>query len=304
MVALVLAISVAAISPPSPNQSHSNSAAQKAAEPNPLASVPKAPFPPPQAASAQNEVKGSEHNSGTPSVVSNSWIDSWRERFQNDPITAFTLILAISTIFLWFDTRGLRKLGQHQARDTQVALRISRDAANAAKATIHSYRVAERAWLGLVDVDIKRALSHDENGQHILGYMLSLNLINSGRTPALKCRGAGDIRIEPDASGLNIPVFNIHPIDATRSSTVAPGINFQTGAGNITLQDIDRLGKNDCLAFIYGRVEYEDVFNVGVVRHAEICLQVTIYGWTSAPGTEPRHPNFRYLPAGPQNTAS
>ena len=59
-----------------------------------------------------------------------------------DPITFFTLVLAISTVLLWRDTNGLRRLAAKQSEDMERSLQIGKIAAEAAR---KSADVAERS---------------------------------------------------------------------------------------------------------------------------------------------------------------
>ena len=81
-----------------------------------------------------------------PSRFSYQWWLNWFYKFIDDPISLFTFVLAISTILLWLDTRGLRKIGIEEARGNKEALVVATIAANAAK---KAAEVAESALLNV-----------------------------------------------------------------------------------------------------------------------------------------------------------
>lgn len=136
LVVALSGVSGAASEPPiqsaSPSQPKASNPAAKASEPAPLASAAKALLAPPNSNSASNQPKTAEPASAPPNATSHSWPRIWADKFRDDPIVAFTLVLAISTILLGLETRKLRKAAQKQAVDTQDALQIARDASQAA----------------------------------------------------------------------------------------------------------------------------------------------------------------------------
>ena len=122
---------------------------------------------------------GSEILSGAP-----HFLLAWSQKFEEDPIELFTLALAVSTIFLWADTNGLRKLALKQSEDMQASLQIARDAANAAVQANDISRdifvATERPWVTAA-IRAGSPLTYDVDG---LNVALQLTLKNVGHSPA------------------------------------------------------------------------------------------------------------------------
>jgi hypothetical protein len=212
----------------------------------------------------------------------------------------FTVVLAFANLALWSETRRLRKLADQQAIDTGKSFDVASRSADAALASVRAYQNAERAWLGYVGVNSKRFESADPAGNVVRGVWLEVQWINGGRTPAVKCSAAASADLREPAQ--DVPVFNLPPgapAVMTRLSTVAPGVGFTSIPYAFLAQEIDSLMNNQRRVFLYSRVEYEDTFFAGTVRHTEVCLEVKF-----AAIRDDGMPIFNYSPVGPQNSAS
>ena len=166
----------------SPSQPKASNPVAKASDPAPIASEAKAGLAPSRSISASDQPKAAEPASGPSTATSHGWPSIWADKFRDDPIVAFTLVLAISTILLWIDTRGLRKMAQKQAVDTQDALQIAREASQAAKKSADASLLSLRPWVSC-SVEVGGPLTFKESGDaHV---PLQFTMKNVGKTPAM-----------------------------------------------------------------------------------------------------------------------
>lgn len=179
LVAALSGVSGAASEPPIQSASPSQ---PKASEPAPLASATKALLAPPNSNSASNQPKTAEPASAPSSATSHSWPSIWVDKFRDDPIVAFTLVLAISTILLGLETRKLRKAAQKQAVDTQDALQIARDASQAAQKSADASLLSLRPWVSC-SVEVGGPLTFKESGDAHVPLIFTMK--NVGKTPAM-----------------------------------------------------------------------------------------------------------------------
>ena len=102
--------------------------------------------------SDQDIVEFERHQAHNPSRFSSEWWANWLYRFIDDPIILFTLVLAISTVLLWLNTRGLRKLANSQSHDIKESLNLAERTAAAtmlqtrASVAVQIPKVAFSTW--------------------------------------------------------------------------------------------------------------------------------------------------------------
>ncbi|MEN2474255.1 hypothetical protein [Burkholderia sp. GS2Y] len=124
--------------------------------------------------------------SGTPVVKrdTNEGGNRWFAKFSEDPVEIFTFVLAVSTVLLWWDTNGLRRLGNRQSIDMRKSLEVAERAADAAIAANQlnrdSFAIEYRPWVS-VKIDVAGPLTWDVNGANAT---FRFSLSNTGRTPA------------------------------------------------------------------------------------------------------------------------
>lgn len=202
-----------------PQQAKASGTANKASEAPPFASAAKVPLPPPQASAAESSPDYSQPSSHKP------WTEVWREKLRDDPIVAFTLVLAISTVLLWIDTRGLRHLAQRQATDTAHALEIASGAANAAKKSADASLIALRPWLSC-DIEIVGPLTFDGivNGTSTSPLVpIKFTITNVGHTPV-----AG-VRLVFPQFNLRAPGFEDSRVKLERMARDSAGLPVRGG---------------------------------------------------------------------------
>jgi hypothetical protein len=114
IVALAVTTSVASSQPipaSGPGKGEAIGAAAKAGEPQPFApTAAKVPLPAPKADDTQKHAEAANGQCcGSRVNDERTWEDYWKDKFREDPIVSFTLVLAIVTSILAIDTKGLRR---------------------------------------------------------------------------------------------------------------------------------------------------------------------------------------------------
>jgi hypothetical protein len=160
--------------------------------------------------------------------------ESFWEKTTSDPVAMFTLVLALSTIGLWMATIGLYKSGQNQ-------LRLTREAE----------KRELRAYIGHHSIHFENALAI-KNGKEIIAPLGPVKYFdwNYGRTPALNVEMF--VRTELGRA----PEKLLSELeDADRQNVVQivhPGQNLGRIVSRYT---------PDQTFFMYGYVDYDDIFN-------------------------------------------
>jgi hypothetical protein len=219
-------------------------------------------------------------------------------------ITAvFTIVLALSTLFLWRSTNRLWKAAAVQSDDMKKtiaeAIRSANAMENVARAVEVSASIAQESSATLKDVTARQMRaylsvlvhggSYQERSRNIK-FEARPALINTGHTPAHKVtyRAKADVLPFPLADDY---VFS-DPEDTLRSAAVlGPQQNFVLNAIVESLyeeEDVENIKRGrGRRVFIWGTVSYEDVFGVG--RITNFCQ--SIY-WINGPNGEMVYGNF------------
>lgn len=193
-------------------------------------------------------------------------------------ITAvFTVVLALSTVLLWKETKDLRNFAEQQSEDMKASIGEAARSADAMRDVAKSLAVeAEgvhanlRAYptVGLVGV---LAQNKDTNYR----YEVRLTLQNVGNTPAYKVASNmfADVLPMPLPADFEIPVFNpaisgettLGPHQTMVLSAIAPRVYLDD-----EVNEIEHGTKK--LLYVFGTITYEDAF--GASRYAKICQVV------------------------------
>jgi hypothetical protein len=227
--------------------------------------------------------------------------ESLWKRVSDALIAVGTIVLAIITGVLAWYTRGLlteaRKQFPHFVRNVDAATKSAEAASQsalAAKMMAETAMRTERAWIGTLRVNASQS-------PH--GWAFDFRWINGGKTPAIKCEIFTAIRIQP--AGSNVPTFQRAQRPPEPSKGVAiPGVEFGSQPLFISEDEVARISSGEARAFIYGEVEYEDVFHDRVRRSTQVCSEVLVTGTRRREDGRSIGPNFGYRRAGDQNDAS
>lgn len=175
-------------------------------------------------------------------------------------IAAFTVILGISTILLWLDTRGLRKLADKQSSDMRESLDIAKQSADAATKTaevIETYAIRQtRAYVYLEILTFNWRIGTPK---------VTFKMANHGETPARNCRFRAAFRIfETDVIDFPGASENVDPNHFQGSQMdLPPKAGFAAEAildHQPTAKEIAALEEHKLSFCVFGMIRYKDVF--------------------------------------------
>ena len=188
-------------------------------------------------------------------------------------IFIFAWVLARSTKRLWLATKEASAI---QSRDLQAFIAVAQEAANAAaKSAAASARAV---------VDIQRALIvptqfHSTaivRNDQVIAYRIAAVFENTGTTVARRFTGTANIVTwkGPLPEDFKYPdrMEAIAP-----NAFVAPRLKIPFPV-DIAIQDLLDIMNKKMRGFIYGWVEYDDVFTSSARRRTEFCVEIEIIG--------------------------
>lgn len=197
-----------------------------------------------------------------------------------DPIALFTLVLAISTVGLWIVTW---RSSVNQSRDTRRSLIVARHAAEAATRAAQSSRdqvehsrsaveTTERAFVILEPI-----LHKKETVDHVQGWSFRCVWKNVGKTPTKFMLMSAGTQWRINAGPL--------PPDFTFDDTTPPGRAFlgpQNTRASAKFHFPDevlvQMKKGVARGYLWGWVEYNDVFKDTPRHRTEFCAEVVVVG--------------------------
>ena len=227
----------------------------------------------------------------------------WADR--HEPfITAFaTVAIAAFTLTLWLATRGLFRMAARQDVATRRSLRISREAANAAKKSADAAIASAAPFLHprITKVNLYPDVVNGESEEHIARIWITFD--NIGKTPAMLQLIGARLQLLTKRQESNLPEPSPVPLppDVERSDAIAPGScggdREWSFARPITPAEIRRLNAEgedaDYLRFyIFGNVIYDDVFGYRAVRR--FCIKVRQNGFQAIRGGQRHNSTTRY----------
>lgn len=188
--------------------------------------------------------------------------DGFWKKTRCDPIAFFTAslvgftgVLAVSTIGLWWTTwRG----SERQSRD-MTAL--------------------ERAFVAVTGITITTISQHGI----ILDYIVQLNVVNSGRTPALDFDSRANLGIfDAIPTNFRFPDGRINQMPAKVTLTAQMQTTLPV---HLFIQDAVALHERRKKGLIWGWIEYNDIFPDSPRHRAEFCMMIEV---TSDPRQTPK----------------
>lgn len=175
-------------------------------------------------------------------------------------LAAFTFVLAISTILLWCETKGLRKFAAKQARDMRASINIAKQAADAASS---NSEIAFHSELPIFIV---------ENGIGINNTLLpySVPLGNHGRTPAATLADCLVLNVGP--LGLS-PIYPPNRVTSpVMQRVVDPKNEYRViRPASIPAADWTEIWAGRTPLWAYGYVDYLDFMKIK--RREGFCLR-------------------------------
>lgn len=170
----------------------------------------------------------------------------------NGILAVFTIVLALSTIFLWLETRRLRKLADQQARDMKRSLALTKQSVDAAVALELPLFVVESSTI------------EPNNKTH------TILLGNHGRTPAIITETCFvtklDHALPPNP---RYPMYDTEEIEVSR--IVEKGHEFPISrSSTLSEEDWSRVLKGETILWAYGYLDYVDFLKMK--RRTGFCL--------------------------------
>lgn len=164
-------------------------------------------------------------------------------------VALFTIVLAASTIALWWSTHQLWLSQEKSLHQTQRAI------------------VALSKWT--------RHRSLARVGGKPTGYTFRANWENSGPTAALRCNSRVIAEMIRDSSPSSAFMPKAIAVGET-NHTMAPRHGNQSGSDLVPLSDLELIQAKKARMFLLARIEYEDVF--GRPHHTQTCSELEIQG--------------------------
>ena len=177
-------------------------------------------------------------------------------------------------------------------------------ATQSTKTSVDSYKLAERAWVSHVKVETIEFTGSTVPGVvgPVDGVAFILKWTNAGRTPSINTMLFREGAVVAKTAA--VPTFERPPDDSEqRAAPLVPGQKVTSPPFPITEETVERLKRRECRVFIYGLVEYDDVFHAGIRHLTETCQEVSWRGVGETPdGVRIRL--FTFTAIGPQNRAT
>jgi hypothetical protein len=175
-------------------------------------------------------------------------------------LAIFTAVLAISTVALWWATKGLRDFAAQQAADMKSSIAVARQAADAAKMSADA---AVAADLPIFVVESKITIGRREG-------TYSIPFGNHGRTPAVMM--ADCLVLELDKALPDKPRYPIHSLERVDRPRVVEKNHEYTVSrpASVSDADWDRILKRETILWAYGYIEYIDFLKIK--RRDGFCL--------------------------------
>jgi len=158
----------------------------------------------------------------------------------NGVLAVFTVILAISTISLWLETRLLRKLADQQAKDMKQSLALTKQSVDAAVAL----------ELPLFVVESTTIEPNDKTHTISLG--------NHGRTPAIITETCFVTKLDHAlAPNPRYPMHDVEEIEVSR--IVENGHEFPISrSSTLSEENWNSVLKGETILWVYGYLDYLD----------------------------------------------
>jgi hypothetical protein len=190
-------------------------------------------------------------------------------------ITAiFTVVLALSTVLLWKETKDLRNFAEQQGEDMKASIAEAARSADAmrdvAKALVAEQEAARANLRAYITIGLGGVVPQDKDTN--LRYEVRLTVQNVGNTPANKVatKVYADIMPFPLPADFKIPSSD--PADGS-GEPMGPHQNSFVSAIAPRLYSDEEVHEIQTgttkLLYVYGIIRYEDTF--GAKHHTQFC---------------------------------
>lgn len=179
---------------------------------------------------------------------------------------AFTVILAISTILLWITTRqGARR----QSLEMRASVAVAKRSADIAERSLVEIQRA----LVIVNKFSINPLARDNK---IIGYRVTAEFVNTGNTVAKRFTGTANYVLFQNEIAADFK-YPDRTEAAPNHGLVGPRV-INPFPIDIAIQDIIEIREKKQHGYMYGWVEYNDVFEITRKRRTEFCVEILVVG--------------------------
>jgi hypothetical protein len=169
----------------------------------------------------------------------------------------FTVVLAISTILLW--------------RETKRTAKAANTSANTAKEAGDAYKRSERAWVGMCGVEARKII----NGESVEGFVFTFKWRNAGKSPALRINAMANSQLIPAGAALDMQSVRRKKADDDGGALV-PGAEANGPPRPHTLAELIEVAEGRQQLILWGIATYHTVFDDLGERETEEAVIVSL----------------------------
>ena len=183
-----------------------------------------------------------------------------------------TWFLFLATGFLGIATLCLAGVALWQLIEARDSIDAAKRAADTAERAL---TVVERAFVALANMTVSTLVFGNPNDQTqitVAGFIIHVNVINSGRTPALKyISNINVVFIDKIPEDFRFPDRNAKT--PTERSVLGPQTQMFLLA-EIAIQEVMGVFNKEKVAVVYGWIEYDDIFPDSERHRTEFCFMI------------------------------
>lgn len=211
-----------------------------------------------------------------------------------DWLQAFAAVIQAATaiavaIFTWSLVRTTNKMwavAERQAADLEQSVEVARQSSvaseKAADAAVRAVELSRfvartelRAYLTIGSFDIKNPEGEDINQV----WPIYMNISNQGKTPARNVANNVNMVVDPKRIEDDFHFQDIGTsTERGASLTIGPNGGGSSGPHNLTAGSVGAIFRKTMFGYIYGWVEYDDIFEDTPRRRMEFCYQILVEG--------------------------
>ena len=169
----------------------------------------------------------------------------------------FALVLAIVNWLLWQETRRTAQAAQKSA-ETAIE-------------TGAAYKRAERAWIGMAEVNARKIVNLEK--QIVEGFIFSFCWRNAGRSPALRAQAMANSELIPTGAVLDMNTVK-RKEDPHRGGSMVPGAENFGPPRFVSLADMIDVAEGRKQLILWGLITYFTAFDDLGERETEEAVSV------------------------------
>lgn len=212
----------------------------------------KVPLVPPHSQTGDNRGNQPAQHAST----QNPPHEGFWERTTTDPVAAFTLVLAVATLGLWYFT-----------------WRMWRTTRNAVLDAARQHAVSNRAFVYLRNLATVAFCDLKEGRSELSDWRITLEWKNSGNTPAKNGMVSLDWNITEGALPADFQYSYSNPVQII---FVGPQAKISCGTIDVPNAELTKVAQGTQRIFIWGCIQYRDIFPKSRAHHTKFCVEVQV----------------------------